>query len=85
MSHTKSLDDTIKPVALLHLCKGEKDIAVEYTNYRGERSIRLLRPIHFYYGITEYHQDQQWLMSAYDHAKQALRTFAMRDIRTWRG
>jgi hypothetical protein len=33
-----------------------------------------------YYGHTEFHTEDQWLMEAFDLDKQEMRTFAMRDI-----
>jgi hypothetical protein len=58
------------------------DIHIDYTNYRGERAIRLVRPIEggIYVGTTEHHPEPQWLMRAVDVKRDVERTFAMRDI-----
>lgn len=54
----------------------------DYVNYKGEASRRKVEGLpHLWYGTTEYHQDPQWLMTAFDVNKQALRDFALRDIK----
>lgn len=50
-----------------------------YTNYRGEESIRDIRPINVWYGKTEYHPENQFILSAFDVDKGAMRDFALRD------
>ena len=58
-------------------------VEIEYTNYRGERGRRVIVPTLLYFGSTPWHTEPQWLLSAYDVAKGAARTFAMRDIHDW--
>lgn len=58
---------------------------VDYTNYRGERKIRL---VDFadnvpYLGSTEWHREPQWLISGWDIEKKAMRTFALASIHEW--
>jgi hypothetical protein len=57
-------------------------VFIDYTNYRGERSVRLIQPLvdGMYWGSNEYHPTEQWLLRAIDVEKKALRTFAVRDI-----
>lgn len=58
-------------------------LRVEYTNYRDERSTRIIEPVRVYWGHTEYHIEDQWLMEAKDHSKEdgpVVRTFAMKDF-----
>lgn len=55
-------------------------VAIDYTNWRGERSIRRIIPGRTWLGTTEHHPDQQWLLDAIDVDKGGVRTFAMRDI-----
>lgn len=52
-----------------------------YTNYRGETSVRSVDPVHIYFGATRWHPEQQWLLEAYDLAKDENRVFAMKDIK----
>lgn len=62
----------------------KRDIIIDYTNYKGVRATRRVSPLFFTYEATEHHPERQWLMSAYDHEKKANRTFAMRDIHSWK-
>lgn len=59
-------------------------IFIDYTNHRGERAFRTVRPIDFYFGWTEWHPKPQWLMKAHDLEKDAYREFAMDQIHSWR-
>ena len=56
-----------------------KPVTMTYTNYRGETSVRNVTPITIDFGTSEWHQDPQWLMSAYDNNKGVHREFALRD------
>lgn len=58
-------------------------ITLTYTNYRGETSERTITPIRSWYGSTEWHPEPQWLLTAFDHEKQANRDFAIKDF-GWR-
>lgn len=51
-----------------------------YTNYRGETSVRRITPLGLRFGSTEWHPEPQWLMTAYDHDKDANRDFALKDF-----
>ena len=59
-------------------------VIIDYTNHRGERSERRIRPGGMWYGVTEWHHDPQWLVDAIDLDKSESRTFAMKDIHSWR-
>ena len=61
----------------------KKLVNIVYTNYRRETRVRRILPNKIWYGKTKWHPDEQWLLDAYDFEKQALRTFAMKDIRAW--
>ena len=58
-------------------------VTVVYTNYRGETSIRRIIPKRIWFGNTDWHPEPAWLLDAYDVEKEADRSFAMKDIRTW--
>ncbi len=65
-------------------------VAIDYTNYRGERKWRIIDPImtvggaHLMYRETEYHQERQWILTARDLEKPGeMREFAMVDIHDW--
>ncbi|CAN7519707.1 hypothetical protein [Brucella pseudogrignonensis] len=55
-------------------------ITLVYTNYRGETSERTITPIKPWFGSTEWHPEPQWLLTAFDHEKQATRDFALKDF-----
>lgn len=57
------------------------DITFWYTNYRGERAERHVRPVRVWFGTTEWHPDPpQWFLHAIDREKGAPRDFALKDI-----
>lgn len=53
---------------------------ITYTNYRGETDVRIITPQRVWYGSTEWHPEPQWLLTAFDHEKQANRDFALTDF-----
>ena len=59
------------------------DVTFTYKNYRGETSIRVVRPIMIAFGTTDFHPEPQWLLYAWDLNKAAERVFAMKDIKDW--
>lgn len=58
-------------------------VYIDYTNYRGERACRAIVPQYVYFGSNEWHPKPQWLLVAYDVAKQEDREFAMSKIHTF--
>ena len=59
-------------------------VDVLYVNYRGETAMRRIIPGHLFFGHTEYHPDDQWLLDVFDYDKKVSRTFAMKDIKEWK-
>ncbi len=53
---------------------------VEYTNYRGETARRVIIPIRMWWGKTEWHPEEQWMLTAWDVEKNASRDFAWQDM-----
>ncbi|WP_192799394.1 hypothetical protein [Brucella anthropi] len=53
---------------------------ITYTNYRGETAERTITPKRAWYGISEWHPDPQWFLTAFDHDKNADRDFALIDF-----
>lgn len=62
----------------------DKIIEIIYTNYRGETSNRKIIPQNIWFGETEWHPQKQWLLDAFDINKNANRSFAMKDIKSWK-
>lgn len=55
-------------------------LRIIYTNYRGETAERIISPQRAWFGATEWHPEPQWLLTAFDHEKQANRDFAFKDF-----
>lgn len=63
------------------------NVTIDYTNWRGERRRRCIRPIRFYFGEVTWHPGPQWLMDAIDLDRpddDRQRTFALSGIHSWR-
>lgn len=58
-------------------------IKVEYTNYRGEKEVRTIIPMSFFFGSTEYHPQEQWLLRVWDCDRHAERIYALKEISRW--
>jgi predicted DNA-binding transcriptional regulator YafY len=58
-------------------------IRIVYTNYRGETALREVLPQRIWFGATEWHPEKQWLLDAIDLEKDAPRSFALRDIKSY--
>jgi predicted DNA-binding transcriptional regulator YafY len=61
-----------------------KVVIIDYTNHRGFRAERKILPSGISFDSSEWHEGPQWLLDAYDLEKMESRTFAMRDIHSWR-
>jgi|SRR3989304_6329552 len=57
-----------------------KSIKVKYKNWKDEIGIRTIVPNNIFFGRTDYHHEDQWLMDVWDIDKQASRIYAMMDI-----
>jgi predicted DNA-binding transcriptional regulator YafY len=57
-------------------------VVIDYTNWRGERRERTVRPVNIEFTSTHWHPEQQWIMNAEDG--NTVRGFAMKDIHSWR-
>ena len=61
------------------------NVEIDYTNYRGERSVRTIQPIRIFFGRDQWHiTADQWLLEAYESEKKNIRYFAMNGIHSWR-
>ena len=58
-------------------------VRILYTNYRGETAVRNIIPQRLVFDSNEWHHEKQWLLEAFDTEKQAIRAFAVKDIRAW--
>lgn len=64
-------------------CMFDHNVTIIYTNHRGETGERKIVPKKIWFGATEWHPEEQWLLEALDVAKNEDRHFAMKDIKSW--
>lgn len=64
--------------------ENKKIVEIVYTNWKGITAIRHIIPKDIFFGSTEWHQEEQWLLNAFDVEKQADRSFALKDIQSWK-
>jgi hypothetical protein len=60
------------------------EVIIDYTNWRGERSLRRIMPMGIQWTSSEWHPEEQWLLVARDLVKNEPRMFAMKDIHSWK-
>lgn len=60
----------------------KKIIHFKYCNYKGDLRMRTAIPVEIWFGSTEYHKEEQWLLKAFDLEKEENRDFAVRDIKS---
>jgi predicted DNA-binding transcriptional regulator YafY len=60
-----------------------KAVAIDYTNYQGERRVRRVLPLSFHFEVNDWHKGEQWFMRALDLEKNENRMFAMAQIHSW--
>ena len=58
-------------------------VAIDYTNYRGERRAYNIIPQSIYWGSNRWHPLEQWLLTATDVDRGVTRDFAMAHIHSW--
>jgi predicted DNA-binding transcriptional regulator YafY len=61
-----------------------REVLIDYTNWRGERRERRIRPLGLFFENNEWHPDTQWLLEAVDVESGELRTFALASIHSWK-
>jgi len=60
--------------------KEKPPLIFRYKNWEGKEAVRRVMPIELWYGKTEWHPKEQWLLKAWDLDKDAERNFAFKDI-----
>jgi len=58
-------------------------VKVEYKNWRGETAVRTIIPKRIYFGSTDWHPEEAWLMEVFDIDRQAERIYSIKDIIKW--
>lgn len=72
--------EAVQLANLLLALKGSITVSAVYTNYKGEKATRTIRPINLWHGSTEWHPKPCLMLRAYDVNKKAERDFAMADM-----
>ncbi len=55
-------------------------IEFDYINWKGVKGRRKALVRNIYYGFSEYHPEEQWLLKGFDEKKQDMRIYAMKDM-----
>lgn len=63
--------------------KDKKIVKILYTNWKGVTSYRNIIPESIEFKATEWHPEEQWILNAFDVEKNAIRGFALKDIKEW--
>lgn len=58
----------------------KKALKFKYKNWEGKMAVRTVVPKKIWYGATEWHPEEGWLLKAQDLDKDAERDFAVMDI-----
>lgn len=58
-----------------------RSVTIDYINHKGVRALRVIEPSYLWWGQTEWHKGEQWLLHAWDFEKNAARDFAWNGIR----
>ncbi len=61
----------------------EHPVKVRYVNWRGEEAIRSIIPVDIYWGKTEWHPEEQWILKVWDVEREAYREYSLKDIKEW--
>lgn len=63
-----------------------KEVVIDYTNWRGERRTRRVKPWTMVFKESRYHPGAQWILEAYDleDPAKAIKDFAMTGIHSWK-
>ena len=62
----------------------ERQVLIDYTNYKGERRSRIVVPKKIRFMETPHHKPAQWVLDALDLEKNAIRSYALKDIHSWK-
>lgn len=63
--------------------KNKEVVKILYTNWKNETRYRIIKPISIEFKSTEWHKEEQWILNAVDIEKNAIRNFAIKDIKEW--
>lgn len=55
-------------------------VSFSYKNWRGETKVYEVKPMHIWYGSTDFHKEEQFFLKAMDVTRNVERDFAINDI-----
>jgi len=58
-------------------------VKILYTNWKGEKRVRNIIPEKIWFGKTEWHPEEGWLLRAYDIDKKDYRDYDLSHIHKW--
>ena len=58
-------------------------ISIDYTNWKGNRRVRIITPLSVSWGSTTYHPKHQWLLKAVDNEDGVEKDFALEKIHSF--
>ena len=58
----------------------KKKLKFDYINWEGKRAVRTVIPIKLWFGKTQWHPKEGWLLKALDVDKNEERDFSVKDI-----
>lgn len=61
----------------------QRIVRIDYTNWRGERRLREIKPIEIEWSCTKWHPIHQWLLRAKDMDDGRIKHFAFTGIHAW--
>lgn len=64
--------------------RDQRAVWIDYTNFRGKRSVRRIKPLTISFEKNEWHPETQWLLEAVDLERGEMRTFALKNIHAWK-
>ena len=59
-------------------------VEIDYTNWRGVRGLRTIRPLKIEFESNQWHTEAQWMVLAHDKDSGELRSFLLANIHSWR-
>lgn len=65
------------------MAKKQLEVLIDYTNWRGQRGHRRIRPLCIEFANNEWHPESQWLLEAIDLDTGQERTFALANVHSW--
>lgn len=61
----------------------EHPVKVRYVNWQGQEAVRTIIPLDIYWGKSEWHPEEQWILKVWDVEREAYREYAIKDIKEW--